>query len=100
MVKSSDTPTFSISLYQSSYNFPEMSDVQCAPRAYQPVQQETVEVRIRANGTSVWVVGLIVGTLDCISQFTNLRYTVEYRSPSGLMVQTFPPEDIRPHQGR
>jgi len=61
--------------------------------------EDYVEVRIRVNGTTLWVLGLIVGTLDLATRLATFSYDVEYRSPAGLqMRQSFPPEDVRPRQ--
>ncbi|TFK47828.1 hypothetical protein OE88DRAFT_1665484 [Heliocybe sulcata] len=56
------------------------------------VLNQTVQVRIRAN---VWVMGIIVGFLECINRITGMVYQVEYSGPMGPARSYFGPEDVR-----
>ncbi|KZT22349.1 hypothetical protein NEOLEDRAFT_1180935 [Neolentinus lepideus HHB14362 ss-1] len=56
------------------------------------VLNQTVQVRIRAN---VWVMGIIIGFLECINRITGMAYQVEYSTPMGTARSYFGPDDIR-----
>ncbi|EPQ54077.1 hypothetical protein GLOTRDRAFT_130460 [Gloeophyllum trabeum ATCC 11539] len=56
------------------------------------VLNQSVQVRIRTN---VWVMGIIVGFLECLNKITGMAYQVEYTTPMGPQRSYFGPDDIR-----
>ncbi|TDL25863.1 hypothetical protein BD410DRAFT_896056 [Rickenella mellea] len=56
------------------------------------VESQQVEVRLRAN---VWVVGIIVSTLQALKKCMGLGYEVSYSCPHGMRTEEFRTEDIR-----